>query len=294
MVYADGPYGSCKQNCGQCFNAGGRAGKICKGKSTGYYCPPDSPPADGDMAFACMDWTFGSTAMKAQEAKFKSRTGEDVFFGVGTFGTNDDVQRGLGACYRVKVGNEGGGVEKDLLLQSINTGSDVSGFQFDLQIGDGGTGIFNTCAGGGKPGHDTMFPGAFNESIWGKVYGGADTKSQCKNLPSHPHVSGPMQQAGDDLVALCEWSFDKGVRGNNGENPSIKSIGRVECPDELVYMTQMKRTDDPSGYDCGSSCKLAAHECELNNGGQSLEWCLTRMMDCRKPSGAFKLSLIHI
>jgi len=260
---------------------------MCKGSSPGYYCVPDAPDADGDMAFACMDWTFGSTAMRSAEATFKERTGEDVYFGVGTFGTSDDVQRGLGACYRLKIGNEGDGTGKDLLLQSINTGSDVSGFQFDLQVGDGGAGAFNTCAGGTSPGHDTMYPGPYSADTWGRQYGGADTREQCKNLPAFPATSEPMKDAGDDLVSLCEWSFDHGVRGANGENPSILSIGRVECPTELTHFTQMRRTDDPIGFDCGDSCHVAEHECELNSGGTSLEWCLTRMMDCRKPSGGF-------
>merc|ERR1712187_266432 len=142
------------------------------------------------------------------------RTDNDVFFGVGTFGTGDDAQRGLGACYRIQVE----GMEKDLLVQSINTGSDVSGFQFDLQVGDGGAGLFNTCAGGSSPGHDTMYPGPYSDDTWGRQYGGADTRSQCKNLPAFPSISGPMQAAGDDLISLCEWSFDHGVRGASGEN----------------------------------------------------------------------------
>lgn len=278
---------NCDSDCGRCFNAGSRAGVMCNGSGPGYYCPPDSPDADGDMAFACMDWTFGSRAMQVAEAEFKQRTGNDVYFGVGTFGTSDDVIRGIGACYRMQIGSEGGGVAKDLLVQSINTGSDVSGFQFDLQTGDGGAGAFNTCAGGASPGHDTMYPGPYSADTWGRQYGGADARSQCKNLPSHPSVNGPMMAAGDDLVTLCEWGFDHGVRGPNGENPSILNIGRVQCPAELVEFTQIKRNDDPSEFTCGSNCQQAEHECLLNSGGHELTWCLTRMMDCRKPSAAF-------
>jgi hypothetical protein len=188
-----------------------------------------------------MDWTFGSQGMQQAEAAFKQRTGEDVYFGVGTFGTSDDVQRGLGACYRLQIGTEGGGVAKDLLLQSINTGSDVSGFQFDLQVGDGGAGAFDTCAGGSTPGHDSMYPGPYSEDTWGHIYGGADTREQCKNLPALPADSAAMAAAGDDLIALCEYSFDHGVRGATGANPSILSIGRVQCPDELTEFTQMKQ-----------------------------------------------------
>lgn len=265
---------------------------MCKGSSdgggTGYYCPPDAPGVDGDMAFACMDWTFGSKGMQGAETSFSQRTGEDVYFGVGTFGTSNDIMRGIGACYRLQIGSEGGGVGKDLLLQSINTGSDVSGFQFDLQVGDGGAGLFNTCAGGSSPGRDTMYPGPYSNNTWGRQYGGADTRVQCDNLPSYPSASAAMIAAGEDLGALCEWSFDHGVRGATGANPSILSIGRVECPMELVEFTQLKRSDDPTGYSCGAECQQAEHECLLNSGGTEATWCLTRMMDCRKPSGAFK------
>eukprot|EP00929_Paragymnodinium_shiwhaense_P045945 TRINITY_DN23416_c0_g1_i1.p1 TRINITY_DN23416_c0_g1~~TRINITY_DN23416_c0_g1_i1.p1 ORF type:complete len:366 (-),score=80.66 TRINITY_DN23416_c0_g1_i1:216-1313(-) len=277
---------NCKDGCGggMCFNSGARPGVLCKGQSTGYFCPPDSPPPGGDMAFACMDWTFGSAGMKKAEEAFNSRAGDDVRFGVGTYGTSDDIQRGLGACYRLSVD----GMDKDLIVQSINTGSDVTGNQFDLQIGDGGAGAFNTCAGGSDPGHNTMYPGTYDESNWGKQYGGVDNKAQCKNLPKYPAKDAAMKSAGDDLVSLCEYGFDNGARMEGGGNPSIKSLGRVKCPSELVEMTQIQRNDDPSSYKCGSACHKAPHACALNTGGTSAEWCMTRMMDCRKPSGGFK------
>lgn len=221
--------------------------------------------------------------MKAAEKAFNARVGDNVKFGVGTYGTSDDVNRGLGACYRLKVD----GMQNELILQSINTGSDVTGNQFDLQIGDGGAGAFNTCAGGKFPGKDTMYPGTYDTSNWGKQYGGLDHRAQCKNLPSHPVLDGPMKSAGDDLQTLCEYGFDNGARGEGGGNPSILSLGRVKCPAELVEFTQIERSDDPDAYKCGASCTTATHKCDLNTGGQSAEWCLTRMMDCRKPSGAF-------
>ena len=134
-------------------------------------CPPTAQ---------CMDWTFGSSAMRRAEASYNGRSGSrPVYFGVGTYGTSDDAQQGLGACYRLSVA----GVDRDLLLQSINTGSDVDGNQFDLQIGDGGAGAFNTCAGGAS----SMYPG--NYTPWGKQYGGVDHRKDCANLPMYvrPH-----------------------------------------------------------------------------------------------------------
>ena len=281
---------NCEQHCGSCFNPGARAGVLCKGSQTGYYCPSDNPPAGSDMTFACMDWTFGSAAMRAAEAAFAARSGEDVFFGVGTYGTADDAQRGLGACYRMHVG----GVAKELIVQSVNTGSDVAGNQFDLQIGDGGAGAFNTCAGAST----SMYPGSVE--AWGHQYGGVDNRSQCAGLPPHPQVSAPMVAAGDDLVALCEYGFDQRVRGEGGTNPSILDLARVQCPPELFAFTQMHRSDDPAGYArthqhrarafrAGSGgAGAAAHKCGLDQPGGTAAWCLTRMMDCRKPSGAFK------
>lgn len=278
-VYDKGS-GNCAKGCGHCFNPGARPGRICQGSSTGYFCASDDPAAGSDMAFACMDWTFGSTAMRKQESEFSSRTGQKVYFGVGTYGTSDDIQRGLGACYRLQVE----GVDRDLLVQSINTGSDVDGNQFDLQIGDGGAGAFNTCAGSGS----SMYPGDY--SAWGHVYGGVDNRAQCQNLPPYPKQPNPMKEAGDDLITLCEYSFDKNVRIEGGGNPTILSIARVQCPEELIQMTQIQRNDDPSGYEARESSKFlkATHKCNAGAPGADLSWCLTRMMDCRKPSGAFK------
>jgi len=233
-------------------------------------CPPESNNGN-DAAFACMDWTFGSKTLQRQEATFLTRTGEDVFFGVGSFGS-DDAQKGLGSCVRMKVD----GVSKEIIAQSINTGSDVSGNQFDLQVGDGGAGLFNACAGGSNPGVDSMFPGT--KDVWGHQYGGVDNRADCANLPAYPAKNGPMQDAGDDLISLCEYSFDSAVRGEGGENPSILTIGRVECPEELVYMTQMQRNDDPAGYVPASPLQ-AEHKCQADIPNMPLDWCLTRMMD---------------
>lgn len=285
-AYSQGTYSMCGDGaCGNCFNSGARPGVLCQGgglSATGYLCPPDSQNG-GDMAFACLDWTFGSAAMRQQESLFSARTGESVYFGVGSFGS-DDPQSGLGTCVRMSVE----GLKQDIIAQSINTGSDVSGNQFDLQVGDGGAGIFDACVGGSAPGLDSMFAGS--KESWGHQYGGVDNRSQCSQLPLHPAVDEPMKQAGDDLVALCEYSFDHGVRGENGHNPSILSLGRVECPEELIFMTQMQRNDDPSGF-VPSSPMHAEHACQADIPNMPLDWCLTRMMDCRKPSAAWRSSV---
>eukprot|EP01065_Artemidia_motanka_P030078 TRINITY_DN360_c0_g1_i2.p1 TRINITY_DN360_c0_g1~~TRINITY_DN360_c0_g1_i2.p1 ORF type:complete len:348 (+),score=92.98 TRINITY_DN360_c0_g1_i2:63-1106(+) len=273
----------CGSNCGDCFNPGARAGVMCKGQGsqTGYYCPSDVS-SSGMVTFACMDWTFGSQAMLRAEQSFNKRAGDNVYFGIGTFGTSD-AQRGLGACFRLKVDT----VDREIIAQSVNTGSDVSGNQFDLQVGDGGAGAFNNCAGGAG----SMFPGSYD--AWGKQYGGVDNREQCAGLPKYPQSAGPMKAAGDDLVSLCQYSFDKKVRGEGGSNPTLLDATRVKCPEELVEMTQIQRNDEPSSHLALAEHRLAGFpnadvKCQASKPGGGTAYCLTRMMDCRKPSGAFK------
>jgi len=286
----------CTSGCGRCFNAGARGGVMCNGAGgqTGYYCPADPSDAHGgDAAFACIDWTFGSTAMRAAEASFNARASETVYLGVGTYGSSADEQRGLGACYRLTVE----GVDRDIIAQSINTGHDVAGNQFDLQIGAGGAGAFNTCAGG----EGSMYPGG--REPWGCIYGGLDSREACDELPEYPRDDAAMRAAGDSLVELCRYGWDKNVRlsgagrpaGACKYNPTLLDVARVRCPDELVELTQMQRADDPAGYAATEGSRPVgfpnhdkAHECRAQEPGSGVDYCLTRMMDCRKPSGGFK------
>lgn len=278
------------KKCGACFNPGARAGAQCKGKHPGYSCPPDKPDGGGDMAFACMDWTFGSTAMLAAESSYNCRSGKaPVYFGVGTYGVDlgKDPMGGLGQCVQIHVK----GLEREIIAQSINTGHDVSVNQFDLQMGAGGVGLFNTCAGDDF----SMYPGP--KSVWGHQYGGLDHKSQCADLPPYPRDSAPMKAAGDNLVNLCEYAFDKGVY----QNPSIASIARVTCPAELVNLTQFRRTDEPTEAEAernlaeaAAQRKTGGNKCRLGAPGVGADYCLTRMMDCRKPSGAIKDNLQNV
>lgn len=273
-VYQKDSYGDCPNNCGKCFNPGSRAGVICdQGETSGYLCQ--------DTAYACMDWTFGSVYMKKAEAAF-ANTSNDVYFGIGSFGSSDQM-KGLGACYRMKVK----GVDKDLIVQAINTGSDVQGNQFDLQVGDGGFGANNKCAGSSG----SMYPGS--TAAWGDMYGGVKTKADCSGLPKYPTIPGPMTAAGDDLVSLCEYSFDKKVRlETNPSNPTIMDLARVKCPPSLIELTQLQRSDDPDKYTGPSLPGFPNNGTMCQSQPWDLSYCLTRMMDCCKPSAAWKNNVV--
>ena len=143
----------------------------------------------------------------------ENRQVSGVWFGVGTFGTQDDPMQGLGNCYRMVIrdtncGDINGGplLDREILAQSINTGHDVANIQFDLQMGNGGTGAFNNCAGK----EWSMFPGAFTNDIWGAVYGGCSYRDRsqgspsCDDLPPLPQDPVMMEADGDNLVDLCK------------------------------------------------------------------------------------------
>lgn len=264
----------CAQDCGRCFNPGSRPGKLCQGSNTGYLCQ--------DEAFACMDWTFGSVSMKAAEEAFNKANKDSVYFGVGSFGSSDQM-KGLGACYRMKVD----GVDRDLIVQAVNTGSDVQGNQFDMQVGDGGFGANNKCVGSSGD----MYPG--DVSAWGQMFGGVTTRADCANLPKYPSEPGPMQAAGDDLVSLCEYSFDKKVRlETNPSNPTIHDMARVKCPEGLVQHTWFQRSDDPDTYTGQSLPGFPNTNTTCQQDAWDLKYCLTRMMDCCKPSAAWTNNVV--
>lgn len=103
-----------------------------------------------------------------------------------------------------------------MLVQSVNTGSDLADNQFDLQIPGGGTGIFDGCS--------SQFGG-----IGGNQYGGISDRSECDSMP-------------DALKPGCYWRFDW---FRNSDNPTF-SFTQIQCPTELTDKTGCVRSDDAS------------------------------------------------
>jgi len=198
--------------------------------------------------------------MQQREADFLAATGQSVYFGVGSYG-NNQVRAGL--CYRISLAS----VDRDLIVQVVNQGGDVPDGNFDLQMGDGGFGIFDACVSAG-----TSVPQfAGDATAWGDTYGGASTVNQCASLPKYPICS---PNAPDSMRDLCSWSFNKGLRLSTGNsNPTIQKMCEVKCPSELWTATGLQRSDvTNSAYTCAATNTIPS-------GG-----LLTRMMDCAKPS----------
>ena len=98
-------------------------------------------------------------------------------------------------------------------------------------------------------------------------------------------VPDAMNNAGDNLVDLCKWSFDAGLRGVGGtgsSNPTIVDMARVQCPEELVDLTQIKRTDDPDTFMIMEENRPVEYQeanvdklepCHCSCGGQDCRFC---------------------
>jgi len=138
-----------------------------------------------------------------------------------------------------------------------------------------------------------MFPGSADD--WGNRYGGPAYISECDKLPQYPTDSAAMREAGDDMVELCKYGFSKGVRLENNNtvqptsNPTILDMGHVKCPDALVHTTQLQRSDDPDSYTFSASMAGFPNDSVLcqASAAYDLSYCLTRMMDCKKPSAGY-------
>lgn len=205
-----------------------------------------------------MDWNVGSAAMVS--AAVSAGMNDTHVFGIGSYGSDAS---NMGKCYDIKID----GAPRNGLFQVINQGGDVSSGQFDLFMGDGGFGIFDACAAPTTGGSPAMYSG--DKSAFGRQYGGWANKADCSKLPSKPSALSELPPGEPDLVRQCELGFEYGVKLEGGGNPKIVSATRVPCPESLVKLTGVRRTDDSST--------------ETHGAGT-----LTSAMDCCKPSAGWK------
>merc|ERR1711872_758119 len=114
-------------------------------------------------------------------------------------------------------------------------------------------------------------------------YGGCDFRDRsegspsCDDLPPYTQEEDEMTATGDNLIELCKYSFDKRVR-LGATNPTI-----VDPPTYTI-----EEENRPSAYQNGASVGPCQCSCEAYQG---CKYCLTRMMDCRKPSSSWTNNL---
>ncbi|KAI8802071.1 glycosyl hydrolase family 45-domain-containing protein [Cladochytrium replicatum] len=116
-------------------------------------------------------------------------------------------------CYLITFTNTAA-KGKQMVVQHVNTGGDLSDNHFDLQMPGGGLGIFDGCS--------KQF--GVDASTWGARYGGVSKVEECDKLP-------PVLQTG------CRWRFEWFL---NADNPTIEFV-QVVCPKYLVAQSGCRR-----------------------------------------------------
>eukprot|EP00171_Calliarthron_tuberculosum_P009020 IDg9020t1 len=246
----------------------------------------------GGNDYMCMDWTFGSQKLSYYQYVYKTSLGlkEDIHFGMGSYGSG---KGNLGKCFKFYLNTLGS--SGAVVFQVTNEGVDIGRNQVDMQMGAGGFGIFNVCAGptnknpDSKPcqentGADNInaypqFDGT-SHSSFGERCGGQKTKSQCDSVPLNPSEwNGALPKfqgiQEPNLRTLCRRAFDRGVRKSNN-NPKITRGKRIKCPNEMIAITNLKRTDE-------AQWQINQDPPMVKNGQMGK---LTSTMDCCAPSAA--------
>ena len=70
----------------------------------------------------------------------------------------------------------------------------------------------------------TIFDATQNEM--GNRYGGWDYRADCSKSPPYPQHK---PTAVDNVVDMCELSFDVGMRGDGGLNAQILEFSQITC-----------------------------------------------------------------
>ncbi|PMD41923.1 glycoside hydrolase family 45 protein [Hyaloscypha variabilis F] len=181
------PVASCGKNDQPLSDYGAKSG--CESGGTAYMCSNQSPWAVSDT----LAYGFAATTIAG--------------------GTESSW---CCACYELTF-TSAPLVGKKLIVQTTNTGSDLSSNQFDLAIPGGGVGQFNGC---------TNEWGAPSQG-WGQQYGGVSSRSACDSFPAA-------------LKAGCYFRFDwfKGA-----DNPAV-TFKQVACPAAITAKSGCVRAND--------------------------------------------------
>jgi hypothetical protein len=242
-------------------------------------CFAKDATATEKLGHACMDWNTGSAPMENAAKAYASRLSLSVdqtpIFAVGSVG-HETTNYNMGKCFKFTLE----GVTRPLIMQAVNEGGDVKSGNIDVMMGAGGEGAYLGCT---APLYeaDPMFgsysyPGVFGQTA---LKGGPATKVKCADLPAWAAAldQNSAPSGAESLVDLCKASFDLNLRpvdSTTDGNPFITARSWIACPDELVRITKLKRTDEP---DVASPVNQDA---EFTSGSSFA----TRMMDCCKPA----------
>jgi len=243
-----------------------------------------------DAGFVCPHMMMYSTDMLLA-ARFD--TLDDHFLYAVGGGSSDQE---CGRCYQVQPLDPEQSwnkelSEKQLIIQVINSGFDVMPGHFDVFMAGGGFGYFTACNSDcdskyceGGPCAQSLYDGGYDD--WNPVspecYGGGIRLLQNKS--------------GDELLRLCRkltgnstgykdqvlWQscVETNIKLYHQNFISTKALA-VQCPEGLVRLTGLRRTDD-DGLPVPHVENRLTTTC--SGSQESHHYCMTSMQDCCMPS----------
>jgi hypothetical protein len=244
--------------------------------------------AEPNTAFACPHMLMFSTDMTLA-AKY-DRLDNDFLYAV--CGGMSDLE--CGRCYQVQPYDAETKwhdtlKKRQLIVQVINSGFDVAPGHFDILMGGGGFGFYTACnkdcrtkyCQGGACSRG-MYDGDYDawNPLSDNCYGGGVGLQDKKNVTDActQLVGNSTSYKDKVLVQSC---IDTSLNLYHQNFLSTNSVA-VHCPDGLVRLTGLKRSDEDSLPFPHPDNPLTTH-CR----GSGRSFCMTTMQDCCLPSCAW-------
>lgn len=249
---------------------------------TYYLANSCQPPEDEDkynltMGFACPRLMLSSREMEkaalfdAKKNNWWKVKGKKTYFAYGVVGRDPgpDIDEGCCACFQLQFDDPS---VQPLIVQWINTKANgcsdpaVGDCNFDLFMGAGGTGNYNSCIRG------KANSSKFEQFMYGKYPWEGQPWQGGVSDPRNCIFKGKSWYSTKTTTRSCKKGINKKYKGN-----PTTSWHRVKCPYGLIRVTGCKRIDDR-----GQKKPILNADTEGWNKGY-----VTSMQDCCLPSCAW-------
>lgn len=242
--------------------------------------------AGPDVGFACPHMLMYSTDMMLAA----SYDGLDDTFIYAVAGSSGDQD--CGHCYQVQPLDaeswwDDSLAERQILLQVVNSGPDVMPGQFDIFMGAGGFGYFTACTSDCRTNY--CGGGACADGMYDRDYAAWNPTPNCyggglRHLNESGLIEACQNLTGDSPEYKNQVLWQSCVESNlhlYHQNFINTNVLPVQCPDGLVRLTGLRRSDDdhlPQPHPGND------HTIHCRGSKESNQYCMTSMQDCCMPS----------
>jgi len=269
----------------------GLLGNFPKMRNYNYYVPISSacnPNNNKIYGFACPHMMMFSSDMLL--AAKNDNLDKDFYYAVAG-ASNDNL---CGTCYQVELSIPliKNSTFKQLIIQVVNSGSDVLEGQFDIFMGAGGFGYYDACN------NDCEIKHCASGKCFDNQYNGNfDSWTNSEYIEENKCYSGGIQWLGDNKVYdLCmkttnyETEYKDVVLHQSciqsnllfyHQNFLQTKSKKIRCPTSLYKLTGLKRNDEDHYPIANINNNL---DIICKGSSSSNLYCITTMQDCCIPS----------